>query len=99
MDIDIFSLNEVDGSKFETMWIKNKMHACWLPDTLEFGYKLKVNGFEFSVIGPIEEYLVSLFGEDWKIPIKTKDWDWKNPRCPRYKYSKRKRKKVTYTKK
>ena len=98
VDVDIFSLNFVAGKKFSPMWINGRLHSCWLPKNLEFGYKLKVTGFEFNTIGPIEEYLVSIYGKDWKIPIKTKDWDWKNPRCPRYTYSKRKRKKITYTK-
>ena len=84
VDIDIFSLNEVNGSKFAPLWMNHKLYYCDLPDNLEFGYKLKVNGFEFSVIGPIEEYLVSVYGKDWRTPIKTKDWDEQNPRYKPY---------------
>ena len=84
VDIDIFTLNEVNGTKFETMWMNHKMHACYLSNETKFGYKLKVNGFEFNVIGPIEDYLERLFGNDWRTPIKASDWTWKNPRFVPY---------------
>ena len=89
--IDIFSLNNLAQHKWQPMWIYERLYSCWLPKNLTFGYRLKVNEFEFNVIGPIEDYLVSMYGSDWKIPIDTKDWDWRNPRCKPYRYLKKKK--------
>ena len=74
--IDIFSLNVINGTKFTPLWYHKKLYLCSLPNEFEFGYKLKVNGYEFSVLGPIEEYLVHKYGENWMTPIRTKDWVW-----------------------
>lgn len=77
---DFFSINDIKDTPWTPQWVKGELRMCPMKH-FDSSALLLVERHVFRVPLNIEDQLVALYGENWRNPIPSKNWNWKNPRC------------------
>jgi hypothetical protein len=78
--VDLFGQASDIHSDWAPLWVNGKLKRCRYRhssiETLRIDHNLEVN-----VRAPVEPILEQIYGLAWREKIRTKNWNWVNPRC------------------